>query len=166
MFAKNLVTAPFLGVFSYTTQVKVCTKFWSNFIFGRKFFSYTTQVKVCTKFWSNSIFSRKFFSYTTEVRICTKFWSSSIFGRKFFYTMQVKVCTHFGHKNHFHYWNAFNSWMTPVDQGASEGGPYFDLRFFYIVHEMTNLSLFLISFHFLRQIFSDFVNVSSLDTFW
>ena len=25
-FAKNLVTAPFFGVFSYATQVKVCKK--------------------------------------------------------------------------------------------------------------------------------------------
>ena len=92
MFAKNLVTAPFLGVFSYATQV--CKKF-GNFTPILGVFSYATQVKVCKKFGDFTPLLGVF-SYATQVKVCKKFGNFTPFLGVFSYATQVTVSKKFG----------------------------------------------------------------------
>ena len=66
-----------------------------------------------------------FFSYVTQAKICHKFSSNSILGSKFdfSYAKKVKVCR-------FYSKSIFCNTLT---QDTLEEGPYFDLRFCYIV---------------------------------
>ena len=95
MFAKNLVTAPFLGDFSYATQVKVCKKF-GNFTPFLGVFSYATQVTVSKKFGDCLLHFREFFSHVTQVKFAKKLVTfCSIFGRVF--SLQILVLNRSNH---------------------------------------------------------------------
>ena len=74
-FAINLVATPFLEGFFFcdATQEKVCNKFCSNPIFGRKFFFIKLhKQKIALNFVANPYLGESFFSYSTQAKVCNK----------------------------------------------------------------------------------------------